>query len=136
MDLNDSISIAATGMRAQGTRLRIIAENVANVDSLGVRPGDDPYRRKTITFENVLDRTMDADIVRVAEISRDLSDFRLSYEPTHPFADENGYIKRPNVNTLIEMTDMTEAQRSYDANMSVIESSRSMLQRTIDLIRS
>jgi flagellar basal-body rod protein FlgC len=134
MDLKDAISISSSGMRAQGTRLRIIAENIANADSLGTRPGDDPYRRKTITFENVLDRQMNADVVRVSEIGRDLSDFSLAYQPTHPLADENGYVKRPNVNTLIEMTDMTEAQRSYEANMSLIDSSRSMIQKTIDLI--
>ena len=134
MDLKDAISISASGMRAQGTRLRVIAENIANADSMGSRPGDDPYRRKTITFENVLDRQMNADVVRVAEIGRDLSDFSLAYQPTHPLADENGYVKRPNVNSLIEMTDMTEAQRSYEANMSLIDSSRSMIQKTIDLI--
>ena len=134
MDLKDAISISASGMRAQGTRLRIIAENIANADSMGARPGDDPYRRKTITFENVLDRQMNADVVRVSEIGRDLSDFSLAYQPTHPLADENGYVKRPNVNSLIEMTDMTEAQRSYEANMSLIDSSRSMIQNTIDLI--
>jgi flagellar basal-body rod protein FlgC len=134
MDLKDAISISASGMRAQGTRLRIIAENIANADSMGARPGDDPYRRKTITFENVLDRQMNADVVRVSEIGRDLSDFSLAYQPTHPLADENGYVKRPNVNSLIEMTDMTEAQRSYEANMSLIDSSRSMIQKTIDLI--
>ena len=134
MDLKDAISISASGMRAQGTRLRIIAENIANADSMGARPGDDPYRRKTIMFENVLDRQMNADVVWVAEIGRDLSDFSLSYQPTHPLADDNGYVKRPNVNALIEMTDMTEAQRSYEANMSLIDSSRSMIQKTIDLI--
>ena len=134
MDLKDAISISASGMRAQGTRLRIIAENIANADSMGARPGDDPYRRNTITFENVLDRQMNADVVRVSEIGRDLSDFSLAYQPTHPLADENGYVKRPNVNSLIEMTDMTEAQRSYEANMSLIDSSRSMIQKTIDLI--
>ena len=134
MDLKDAISISASGMRAQGTRLRIIAENIANADSMGARPGDDPYRRKTITFENVLDRQMNADVVRVSEIGRDLSDFSLAYQPTHPLADEYGYVKRPNVNSLIEMTDMTEAQRSYEANMSLIDSSRSMIQKTIDLI--
>jgi len=136
MNLNDSLAISASGMRAQGTRLRVIAENIANTESLGARPGDDPYRRKTITFENVMNRQIDADIVRVAEIGRDLSDFGLHYDPGHPLADDNGYVKKPNVNVMIEMQDMTEAQRSYEANMSVIESARSMLQRTVDLIRS
>jgi flagellar basal-body rod protein FlgC len=134
MDLQNAIKISASGMRAQGTRLRVIAENIANADSLGTRPGDDPFRRKTITFENVMDREINADVVRIAEIGRDMSDFDLIHNPSHPLADENGYVKKPNVNSLIEMTDLTEAQRSYEANMSLIDASRSMIQRTIDMI--
>ncbi len=135
MDLMNSIKISASGMRAQGTRLRIVAENVANAESLGNTPGADPYRRKTIAFENMLDRDMNADMVKVAKIGRDRSDFSLVYEPHHPLSNEDGYLKRPNVNTLIEMTDMREAGRSYEANLSVIESSKSLIQRTIELIR-
>ncbi len=135
MDLMNSIKISASGMRAQGTRLRIVAENVANAESLGNTPGADPYRRKTIAFENILDRDLNADMVKVAKIGRDRSDFSLVYEPYHPLSNENGYLKRPNVNTLIEMTDMREAGRSYEANLSVIESSKSLIQRTIELIR-
>lgn len=135
MDLLNSLKISASGMRAQGTRLRVVAENVANAESLGNNPGDDPYRRKTITFDNVLDRGMNADLVKVAKIGRDRSEFQTAYEPHHPLADENGYVKRPNVNSLIEMTDMREAERSYEANLSVIESSKSLIQRTIELIR-
>ncbi|NQW11425.1 MAG: flagellar basal body rod protein FlgC [Alphaproteobacteria bacterium] len=135
MDLMNSIKIAASGMKAQGTRLRIVSENVANAESMGTKPGDDPYRRKTITFTNVLNREFNADMVKVDKIGRDRGDFETNYEPTHPLADENGYVKRPNVNALIELTDMKEAQRSYEANMSVIESSRSMIQKTIDLLR-
>ena len=135
MDLMNAIRISASGMQAQGTRLRIVAENVANAESLGDTPGDDPYRRKTITFEDVLNRDMGAHLVEVAKIGRDMGDFDTAYEPNHPLADEHGYVKRPNVNSLIELTDMKEAQRSYEANMSVIESSKSMIQRTIELIR-
>lgn len=135
MELMNAIRISASGMQAQGTRLRVVAENVANAESLGTTPQDDPYRRKTITFRDVLDRDMGADLVEVAKIGRDMGNFDTSYEPNHPLADENGYVKRPNVNSLIEMTDMKEAQRSYEANMSVIESSKSMIQRTIELIR-
>lgn len=135
MDLINSLKISASGMRAQGTRLRIVAENVANAESLGDKPGDDPYRRKTITFDNVLDRSMNADLVKVAKIGRDQSEFAKVYEPHHPLADDNGYVTRPNVNSLIEMTDMREAERSYEANLSVIESSKSLIQRTIELIR-
>jgi flagellar basal-body rod protein FlgC len=135
MDLMNSIKISASGMRAQGTRLRVVAENVANAESLGNTPGADPYRRKTIAFENILDRDLNADMVKVAKIGRDRSDFSLVYEPHHPLSNEDGYLKRPNVNTLIEMTDMREAGRSYEANLSVIESSKSLIQRTIELIR-
>lgn len=135
MDLINSLKISASGMRAQGTRLRVVAENVANAESLGSRLGEDPYRRKTITFDNVLDRSMNADLVKVSKIGRDQRDFQTVYEPHHPLADANGYIKKPNVNSLIEMTDLREAERSYEANLSVIESSKSLIQRTIDLIR-
>jgi flagellar basal-body rod protein FlgC len=135
MELMNAIKISASGMQAQGTRLRVVAENVANADSLGTTPGDDPYRRKTITFKDVLDRDLGADLVRVAKIGRDMGDFDTSYQPHHPLADENGYVKQPNVNSLIEMADMKEAQRGYDANLSVIESSKSMIQRTIELLR-
>lgn len=135
MDLMNSIKVAATGMRAQGTRLRIVAENVANAESMGNTPADDPYRRKTITFANHLDRDLNADMVRVSKIGKDVSQFNLVYEPHHPLADENGYVKMPNVNTLIEMTDMREAERSYEANVSVIESSKALIERTLELMR-
>lgn len=135
MDLNSAIKISASGMRAQGTRLRVISENVANADSLGSVKGEDPYRRKTIVFENYVDRDINADMVRVAKIGRDDSAFDLSYEPFHPLADGEGYVRRPNVNSLIEMMDMREAQRTYEANLSSIEMARSMLQRTVDLLR-
>ncbi|WP_420566450.1 flagellar basal body rod protein FlgC [Thalassobaculum sp.] len=135
MELINAIKISASGMKAQGTRLRVVAENVANADSMGNKPGDDPYRRKTITFQDQLDRTLNADLVSVKKIGRDMSDFDLAYEPYHPLADENGYVKKPNVNSLIELTDMKEAQRGYEANLSVIDSSKAMIQRTIELLR-
>lgn len=135
MDLVNAIKISASGMRAQGTRLRVVAENVANAESVGNKPGDSPYRRKTITFDNILDRDLNADLVRVSKIGRDTSDFSTVYEPNHPLADANGYVKMPNVNALVELTDMREAERSYEANLSVIESSKSLIQRTIDLLR-
>lgn len=135
MELMNAIKISASGMQAQGTRLRVVAENVANADSMGNKPGDDPYRRKTITFRDTLDRSLNADLVKVSKIGRDMGEFDSSYEPHHPLADENGYVKRPNVNTLIEMTDLKEAQRGYEANVSVIDSSKAMIQRTIDLLR-
>ena len=135
MELINAIKISASGMKAQGTRLRVVAENVANADSMGNKPGDDPYRRKTITFQDQLDRTLNADLVSVKKIGRDMSDFELAYEPYHPLADENGYVKKPNVSSLIELTDMKEAQRGYEANLSVIDSSKAMIQRTIELLR-
>ncbi|MDF1793171.1 MAG: flagellar basal body rod protein FlgC [Thalassobaculaceae bacterium] len=135
MELMNAIKISASGMKAQGTRLRVVAENVANADSMGNKPGDDPYRRKTITFQDEMDRTLNADLVTVKRIGRDMSDFDTAYEPYHPLADENGYVKRPNVNALIELTDLKEAQRGYEANMSVIDSSKAMIQRTIEMLR-
>ena len=135
MELMNAIKISASGMKAQGTRLRVVAENVANADSVGNKPGDDPYRRKTITFQDQLDRKLNADLVTVKKIGRDMGEFDTAYEPYHPLADENGYVKKPNVNALIELTDMKEAQRGYEANMSVIDSSKAMIQRTIELLR-
>lgn len=135
MNLNDSLKISAAGLKVQGARLRVIAENLANADSVTERPGGDPYRRKTISFKNELDRKLGLEMVEVARVSEDRSDFRLKYEPGHPAADAKGYVKLPNVNTLVEMTDMREAQRSYEANLKAIEAARTMLQRTIDMLR-
>jgi flagellar basal-body rod protein FlgC len=135
MELFDSMFISASGMRVQGERLRVIAENLANVDSVGETPGADPYRRKTLTFRNQLDREMGVDMVKVAKVGTDQSDFRKKYDPGNPAADKDGYVSLPNVNALVEMTDMREAQRSYEANLKVIEASRNMLSRTIDVLR-
>ena len=134
-DLIASMKISASGMRAQGTRIRVVSENIANVDSLPTRPGDAPYQRKTILFKNELDKQLGADLVRVDKIGLDKSDFRKSYNPGHPAADDEGYVLSPNVNSLIETMDMREAQRSYEANLNVIRASRQMLQSTIDLLR-
>jgi flagellar basal-body rod protein FlgC len=135
MDLMESLMISAAGMRAQGQRLRVVAENLANADSVSEVPGGDPYRRKTISFKNQLDRELGLETVQVQKVGEDPSDFRLKYDPGNPAADAKGYVKLPNVNSLIEMTDMREAQRSYEANLRAIEVARNMLQRTIDLIR-
>jgi flagellar basal-body rod protein FlgC len=135
MELFDSLFIAGSGMRVQGERLRVIAENLANVDSVGETPGADPYRRKVITFKNQLDREMGFDRVKVSKVGTDPSDFRKKYDPGNPAADAAGYVSLPNVSSLVEMTDMREAQRSYEANLKVIEASRSMLTRTIDVLR-
>jgi flagellar basal-body rod protein FlgC len=135
MDLMESLMISAAGMKVQGDRLRVVAENLANADSVSEVPGGDPYRRKVITFKNALDKELGLDTVQVSKVGVDQSDFRMKYEPGNPAADAKGYVKLPNVNSLIEMTDMREAQRSYEANLRAIEVARTMLQRTIDLIR-
>jgi flagellar basal-body rod protein FlgC len=135
MDLNDSLFIAAAGMRAQGERLRVISENLANADSVSEKSGGDPYRRKTISFKNALNKELGIDTVQVKKIGVDQSDFRKKYDPGNPAADKSGYVTLPNVNTLVELTDMREAERSYEANLKTIEAARTMLQRTIDILR-
>lgn len=134
-DLQTSILVSASGLRVQGQRVKVIAENVANANSTATTAGGDPYRRKVITFKNVFDRALDADKVRVDKIVGDKSEFSLVYDPNHPASDADGYYKKPNVNSLVEMSDMREAQRSYEANLNLIESSRSMMMRTIDMLR-
>ena len=134
-DLTRSLDISASGMKAQGTRLRVISENMANAGSTALSPNEDPYRRKLVTFGSTLDRELGVDLVEVKRVSRDQSDFIQRYEPNHPAADATGYVRTSNVNTLIEMADMNEAQRSYEANLKVLQASRTMLQRTIELLR-
>ena len=136
MDFMKSIAIAASGLRAQAGRMRIISENIANADSTPTRPGSDPYRRKLLSFRSEIDRTLDARVVGLGGVRPDRSEFRLKYEPGHPAADVNGNVKYPNVNPLVEMTDMREAQRSYEANINVIGATRRMIQRTIDILKA
>jgi flagellar basal-body rod protein FlgC len=136
MDFVKTLSIAASGLRAQAGRMRIISENIANADSTPQRPGSDPYRRKIPTFRSELDRTLDTQVVELGKVQTDSSDFRLKYEPGHPAADVNGNVKYPNVNPVIEMTDMRDAQRSYEANINVITATRRMIQRTIDILKA
>jgi len=136
MDLSKSIKISAAGMKVQGVRLKVIAENIANADSMSSVKGGDPYRRKIVNFENELDRSVQAELVRVRSISVDKADFRKEYDPNHPAADATGYVKLPNVNALVEMMDMREAQRSYEANLRVIDVSKKMISRTVDLLRN
>ena len=122
-------------MKVQGTRLRVISENLANADSLPTGPGKSPYRRKNIQFQNVLDRELGLNLVKVKKIGVDKSEFNRRFDPSHPAADEKGYVLTPNVKTLIEVMDMREAQRSYEANLTAIRSARSMMRRTIGLLR-
>ena len=135
MDLDKSLNISAAGMRSQGTRLRVIAENIANANSTAQTPGGEPYRRKLVTFENVLDHAIGVETVRVDSIVADRGAFSRRFEPGHPAADEDGYVLTPNVNSLMEISDMREAQRSYEANLKAVEAARSMLQKTIDILR-
>ena len=135
MEINKALSISARGMDVQTTRLRIIAENLANQDTTGSTPGADPYRRKTVTFESRLDRQLGAETVHVGKIGRDASAFPQHYDPSNPAANADGYVRLPNVNGLVELMDMREAERSYNANLSVMQASRSMLTRTIDLLK-
>jgi flagellar basal-body rod protein FlgC len=135
MDLETAMQMAAKGMKAQGVRMRVISENMANAETTGKKAGDLPYRRQIVTFKNELDRASGTKEVEVDKVQGDKTAFVLKYDPSHPAADKNGYVQMPNVNPLIEMMDMREAQRSYEANLGVIEMSRSMLMHTIDLLR-
>ena len=136
MDFLKSIAIAASGLRAQAGRMRVISENIANADSTAPRAGADPYRRKVPTFRAEVDRALEAKMVAMGRVRSDPSEFRTKYEPGHPAADANGYVKYPNVNSLVEMTDMREAQRSYEANLNIISATRRMIQRTLDILKA
>ena len=136
MDFIKSISIAASGLRAQAGRMRVLSENIANADSTAQAPGQDPYRRRIPTFVSQLDRALDARTVGLGPVRTDPSDFVSKYQPGHPAADAAGYVKFPNVNSLVEMTDMREAQRSYEANINVIGATRRMIQRTLDILKA
>jgi flagellar basal-body rod protein FlgC len=136
LDFIKSIAIAASGLRAQAGRMRVIAENIANADSTSHNAGAEPYRRKIPTFRAEVDRSLDARVVALGRVHTDQSAFTTKHQPGHPAADATGHVKYPNVNPLVEMTDMREAQRSYEANINVISSTRRMLQRTIDILRA
>jgi flagellar basal-body rod protein FlgC len=136
LDFLKTMAIAASGLRAQAGRMRIISENIANADSTPDSPGAEPYRRKVPTFETEVDRALDVKLVELGKPRVDTSDFRLKYEPGHPAADKDGNVKYPNVNPLLEMSDMREAQRSYEANINVISATRRMIQRTIDILKA
>ncbi|HEY4125348.1 MAG TPA: flagellar basal body rod protein FlgC [Rhizomicrobium sp.] len=134
MDLNTSMIVAASGMRAQSTRMRIIAENIANANSTAQTPGGDPYRRKVATVKSDFDRELNATLVKPGKPVADMSNFNMQFDPGNPAADNKGYVKLPNVSSLIEVMDMREAQRSYEADISVMEASKSMLSRTVALL--
>lgn len=136
-EILNAMKISAMGMRAQGTRIRVLTENVANSDTTGETPGADPYRRQTISFKNEMDRNLGIKLVEVNDIGQDYeTPFPTQYMPDHPAADENGYVKMPNIDPLLEIMDVREAQRSYEANLGMIEQAKSMVLRTIDLLRA
>lgn len=134
MDFTTSLIVAASGMRAQSDRMRVIAENIANANSTATTPGGDPYRRKIASMSAAFDRELGATTVTSGKPIADMSDFRLQYDPGNPNADTKGYVKLPNVNSLVEIMDMREAQRSYEADLTVMDASKSMLSRTVDLL--
>lgn len=135
-DFARSMGIATSGLRAQAGRMRVISENIANAESTALTPGGDPYRRKVPSFVSELDRSLDAKVVTLGRIRPDVSAYRTKYEPGNPAADATGNVKYPNVNPLIEMTDMREAQRSYEANLNIISATRRMIQRTLDILKA
>lgn len=129
-------SIAASGLDVQSHRMRVISENMANAHSTGTEPGSDPYTRKTIVFANTFDEVLGANLVGVDQIGVDPTPFRVERDPGHPAADADGNVKYPNVNVLVEMGDMREANRSYEANLQMMKQSRAMVMMTVDLLRS
>ena len=133
--LQASSRLTGAGLEAQSLRLRVVSENIANAQSTGQTEGSDPYARKTITFKTELDRALGSASVRVKEIGVDTSPFQVQYDPGNPAADPNGYVKMPNVNMLMEMADMREANRSYEANLQMVKQARSMISSMIDLLR-
>ncbi|MDP7143645.1 MAG: flagellar basal body rod protein FlgC [Alphaproteobacteria bacterium] len=135
-DLFEAMTISSYGMRAQGTRMRVISENMANANTAAPTPEEDPYTRKVVTFKNELDREIGVNKVQVDKVEQETKEpYPLKFMPDHPGANEQGYVRLPNVNPLIEAMDMREAQRTYEANLGMIEQSRTMMMQTIDLLR-
>ncbi|RXR28370.1 flagellar basal body rod protein FlgC [Sphingobium fluviale] len=135
MDLESSVQVSASGLRAQSLRMRVIAENLANADSVATNPGGQPYRRRVPTFRAEVDKASGAREVSVPAIKGDKSAFPRVYQPGNPAADAKGYVLMPNVNSLTEAADMKAAQRGYEANLNAIEAARTLTMRTIDLLK-
>jgi flagellar basal-body rod protein FlgC len=134
MNFGTTLNISAAGLAAQGTRLQVIAENLANADSTGATPGSDPYQRRTVTFQNQIDSQTGTNLVSVSQIGHDQTPYPVKYDPSNPAANTEGYVKLPNVNSFVELMDMQQAERSYDANLSVMQATHSMLSRTLGLL--
>lgn len=135
MDLMKSMMISASGMRAQSARMRVISENIANQDSISTEPGGRPYQRKIINFTNELNHELGIYEVKASKVTLDQKPFSKDYDPGNPSADKDGYVYKSNVNGLIEMMDMKQAQRSYQSNLNAIEGSRRMASMTLELLR-
>ena len=133
--LDVSMKISSSGLSAQSTRLRIVSENLANAMSTGNSPGADPFRRKTVAFTNEIDRTSGAALVRVSNVGVDRAPFQIRHDPSNPAADANGDVKLPNVNSIVELADMREANRSYEADLQVMKETRDLISMTIDLLK-
>ncbi|MBN9554028.1 MAG: flagellar basal body rod protein FlgC [Alphaproteobacteria bacterium] len=134
MDFSTSMAVTAAGMRVQSERMKVISENIANADSTSPTPGGDPYRRKVPTVTSKFDRELGVHLVETGKTVRDKSEFRSQYDPGNPNADKQGYVKLPNVDPLIEIMDMREAQRSYEADLTVMDATKQMLVKTVDLL--
>lgn len=136
MELIKAFFIAASGMRAESERIRVVSENVANAGSTAITPGSEPYRRKIVSFASQFDRAIGANRVHVLPVRRDMSAFGKRFDPHHPAADADGYVLLPNVNGTIEMIDLREAQRSYEANLAVMEMTKDLAARTLEILRA
>jgi len=134
MDFTTSMSVAASGMRAQSERMKVISENIANANSTAAATGGDPYRRQIPTIKSEFDRQLGATVVAAGKPLEDMSEFRTQYDPGNPAADKQGYVKLPNVNSLVEIMDMREAQRSYEADLTVMDATKTMMARTVELL--
>ncbi|MFN0022542.1 MAG: flagellar basal body rod protein FlgC [Parvularculaceae bacterium] len=133
-DLNTALSISASGMRAQASRIRIVAENIANANSTPAAPGLEPYRRQVPVFASFIDKDQDATLVRLTRVELDPTAFTVRHDPSHPAADAEGNVLVANVNPLIEMMDLREAQRSYEANLGALDQVRSMAASTLRIL--
>ncbi|MDH3739010.1 MAG: flagellar basal body rod protein FlgC [Alphaproteobacteria bacterium] len=134
-EFQKAMQVATSGMIAQNVRVRVISQNIANAESLASNPGGDPYQRQTVSFKNAMDRASGVEVVEVGNIGVDHTAFARKFDPGHPAADANGYVLLPNVKPLVEMVDLRQAQRSYEANLRVVDVARTMIARTIDLLR-
>jgi len=134
-DLNTSLQVSAAGMDVQTARIRVVAENLANQNTTGSSPGADAYRRRTISFQNQIDKALGVETVSVKSVGTDKTDQPQRYDPSNPAADKNGYVKTPNVNSFVELMDMRDAEQAYSANLNVASTTRTMLNRTLDLIK-